>query len=114
MLLDRRGGAGMDVRRRAHLEPGAPVPDGRGRPAETERSVRARRAAADDPDPVAEALGAGELDGLPDRRQLERFARMDRDMEVLPPDVFEGVEVAGRREALLGAGHVEADHAGIA
>ncbi len=35
-------------------------------------------------------------------------------MEVLAPDVLEGVEVAGRREALLRAGDVEADDTGVA
>ena len=63
---------------------------------------------------MAESLGAGELDRLPDRGQAERFAGVDRDVEVLAADVLEGVEVARRREALLGSRHVEPDHAGVA
>ena len=63
---------------------------------------------------VAQALGAGELERLPDRGQAERLAGVDRDVEVLAADVLEGVEVARRRIALLGPGHVEPDDAGIA
>ena len=55
-----------------------------------------------------------ELERLPDRRQPERLAGVDRDVEVLPADVLEGVEIAGRRVALLGTGDVEADHALVA
>jgi len=68
----------------------------------------------DDADAVAEPLGAAPLQRLPDRRQPERLARVDRDVEVLPRHVLERVEVAGRRAAGLGAGDVEPDHADIA
>src|SRR6185312_825484 len=39
---------------------------------------------------------------------------MDGDVRVLLADVLEGVEVTGGREALLGPGDVEADHADVA
>ena len=58
---------------------------------------------------VAEALGARELERLPDRREPERLAGMDRDVEVLASDQVEGVEIAGGRIALLGTGDIEAD-----
>ena len=47
----------------------------------------------DDPHAVAEPLGAAALQRLPDRRQPEAFAGVDRDVEVLPLHVLEGVEV---------------------
>ena len=68
----------------------------------------------DDPDAVAEPLRARELERLPDRRQPERLAGVDRDVEVLAPDLVERIEVAGRRVALLGPGDVEPDDAGVA
>ena len=68
----------------------------------------------DDAHAVAEPLGAAELHGLPDRRQPEGLAGVDRDVEVLRRDELEGVEVAGGRVAGLAAGDVEADHAGVA
>ena len=51
---------------------------------------------------------------LPDRRQPERLARVDGEVEVLPLQVLEGVQVPGGRVAGLGAGDVEADHAAVA
>ncbi len=68
----------------------------------------------DDPHAVAEALGSAPLHGLPDARQTERLSGVDGGVEVLAHHVLEGVEVTGRREAGLGAGDVEADHAGVA
>src|SRR4029078_6106030 len=68
----------------------------------------------DDPDAVAEAVGAAPLDGLPDGRQAEGLAGVDGEVEVLPLEVLESVEVPGRREAGLGAGDVEADHSLVA
>ena len=38
---------------------------------------------------------------------------MDRDVEVLAADVVEGVEVSGRRVALLRSGDVEPDDTGV-
>ena len=63
---------------------------------------------------MTEALGTAELERLPDRRQPERLARVDGDVEVLAHHVLERVEVAGRRVAGLGAGDVEAAHAVVA
>src|SRR5207245_6781928 len=68
----------------------------------------------DDPDPVAEALGTAELDGLPDGWQPEGLAGVDRDVEVLVADLVERLEVAGRRKALLRAGDIEADGTDVA
>jgi hypothetical protein len=42
---------------------------------------------------VARAARRRELERLPDRRQPERLAGVDRDVEVLAPDVLERVEV---------------------
>ena len=75
---------------------------------------RRGRDVVDDPDAVAETLGARELKRLPDRRQAEGLARVDRDVEVLLADVLERVEVARRRVALLGSGDIEADDARVA
>lgn len=63
---------------------------------------------------MAKALGAAVLDRFPDGRQAEALADMDRDVEVLPVNVLEGVEVAARRPACLRAGDVEADDAVVA
>ena len=68
----------------------------------------------DDAHTVTEALGAAPLHRLPDARQPERLAGVDRGVEVLAHHVLEGVEVARRRVAGLGAGDVEADDAGVA
>ena len=57
---------------------------------------------------MAEPVGAAPLDGLPDRRQAERLAGVDGEVGVLALEVLERVEVAGGREAGLGAGDVEA------
>src|SRR5260370_1073819 len=59
-------------------------------------------------------LRTGELERLPDGRQPEGFASMDRDVEVFATDVLEGVEIPGRRVPLLGARDVEADDPRIA
>jgi hypothetical protein len=54
------------------------------------------------------------LDRLPDRRQPERLAGVDGEVEVLPLQIFERVQVAGGRVARLGARDVEADHSDVA
>src|SRR5215510_5421207 len=63
---------------------------------------------------MAEPVGAAELQRLPYRRQSERLAGMDRDVEVLAHDVLERVEVTGRRIARFGARDVEAADAFVA
>ena len=68
----------------------------------------------DDPHAVAEPVGAAPLERLPDRRQPERLAGVDGEVEVLPLQVLERVQVPGGRVAGLGAGDVEADHADVA
>ena len=99
VLPDRGGGAGVDVRGRAHLERDSPIADERRQPAQLHRAVVADVDVVDDPDAVAQPLGPAELERLPDRRQPERLAGVDRDVEVLAADVVEGVEVAGRRDS---------------
>ena len=56
---------------------------------------------------MAEPLGAAELQGLPDRGEPEGLAGVDREMEVLPANVIERVEVAGGWVAGFRAGDVE-------
>ena len=63
---------------------------------------------------MAEPFGAAVLHRLPDRRQPERLAGVDRRVEVLADHVLERVEVARRRVPGLGAGDVEADDAAVA
>ena len=72
------------------------------------------RDVVDDPHAVAEPVGAAPLDRLPDARQAERLTGVDGEVGVLAPEVLERVEVAGGREAGLGAGDVEAGHALVA
>ena len=62
---------------------------------------------------MPEPLRAAELDGFPDRRQAERLPRVDRDLEVLPLHVLEGVQMTARRPARLRARDVEAHHAQV-
>ena len=107
-------GAGVDVRRRAHLERHPAVADEAGQAAEDDLAVGPALDVVDDADAVAEPLGAAELHRLPDRRQPEGLAGVDGDVVVGLGDVAEGVEVAGRRRARLAAGDVEADDAGVA
>ena len=71
MLARRRHGAGVDVRRRAHLERHAPVAHERGEPTEIDRPVVADRDVVDDAHAMAEAIGAAPLQRLPDRGQPE-------------------------------------------
>ena len=63
---------------------------------------------------MAEPLGAAVLDGLPDGGQAVALAGVDGDVEVLPVDVLERVQVAARRPARLGPRDVEADDALVA
>ena len=114
MVGDGGRGARMHVRGRAHLERYPPVADERGEPTQLDGAVVADRDVVDDPDAVPEPLGARELERLPDRRQPERFTGMDGDVEVLAADVLEGIEVAGRRIALLRPRDVEPDDARVA
>ena len=113
MLGNRGRRARVHVRGRAHLERDPPVAHERREAPELDRAVLADVDVVDEPDAVAEALGATPLERLPDRRQPERLASVDRDVEVLPPDVLECVEVARRAVALLGPRDVEPDDAGV-
>ena len=114
MLGDRRGSARLHVGRRGELERDPLVPHVRREPAEVGDAVVVDGDVVDDPDPVPEPVGAAPLDRLPDRRQSEGLAGVDGEVEVLPLEVLERVEVAGRGEARLGAGDVEADDPGVA
>ena len=113
VLGDGGHGAGAHVGGGAHLQGDAAVPDEGGQAAEVGLAVGAVLDVVDDAHAVAQALGPAELDGLPDRRQAEGLAGVDGHVEVLPLHVLEGVQVPGGREALLGAGDVEADHAEV-
>ncbi len=113
MVGDRRAHAGVDVRRGAQLQRDAPVAHVRREEAEPLVTGRAGDV-VHQAHTVAEPLRAAELHGLPDARQPERFAGVDRGVEVLPAHVLERVQVAGGRVAGLGPGDVESDHAGIA
>ena len=104
---------GVHVRGRTHLERHAPVAHECGQPAEVHRPVIADGDVVDDAHAVPQPLGATPLERLPDGRQAEALTGMDGDVEVLPTDGLEGVEVARRRVALLRPGDVEADDAGV-
>ena len=67
------------------------------------RAVWSHDDVVDDPDAVAEPLGAAPLKRLPDRGQSEALAGVDGDVEVLALDQLEGVEVACGREPGLGS-----------
>ena len=57
---------------------------------------------------MPQALGAAHVKRLGDRREPERLAGVDRDVEVVAHHAREGVQVARGRVARLGAGDVEA------
>src|SRR6202042_2977146 len=114
VLGDRRGGAGLHVGRRAHLQRDPAVPHVAGQPAQRDDAVRADPDVVHDADAVAEPLGAAPLQRLPDRREPEPLPRMDRDMEVLPGHILERVQVAARRATGLGPGDIESDYALVA
>ena len=67
-----------------------------------------------DPDAVAQAQGAAVDQGGLDAFESGGFAGVDRGREVVLGQVGEGVLEAGRQEAVLGAGNVEADGAVVA
>src|SRR6185369_5813631 len=83
-------------------------------PAELHGAVGEDRDVVDDADAVAEALGATELERLPDRRQTEALAGVEGDVEVLVAHLIERLEVARRAVTGLGAGDVESDDARVA
>src|SRR5439155_22838480 len=114
VLADRPGCTSVDVRRWAHLEGHAPVPDVGCQASKLDRAVRLNDDVVHDPHTVSQSLSPAELERLPDRRQPERLAGMDRDVEVLPAHVVVSIEIARRRVALLGTRHVEPDDSGIA
>ena len=91
---------------RPRTQPAGPSEGSAARPSRTVMSSTMRT--------PAEALGAAQLQGLPDRRQAERLAGVDRDLAVGPGDLLERGEVPGRRVAGLAAGDVEADDARVA
>jgi hypothetical protein len=112
VLGDRRRGPGLQVRRGAHLQRDPLVTHVRRQPAERDRPVRpATLTSSMMRTPWPEPVGAAPLQRLPDRRQPERLAGVDGEVLVLAPEVLEGVQVTGGREARLGAGDVEADDA---
>ena len=104
----------MHVRGRAHLERYPRIAHEVREPAELDVAVAVDDDVVDDAHAVPETVGAAELQRLPDRRQPERLARVDRDVEVLAHHVLERVEVPGGRIAGLGARDVEAAHAFVA
>src|SRR5512134_2255678 len=108
MLADRRRGARVHVARRAELERHAFVPHERREMPEPRRDA-ARVDVVDDANAVAEPLRAAELQRLPDRRQSERLSGVDREVEVLPANVLERVEMTRGWEPRLRARDVEAD-----
>ena len=77
-------------------------------------AVGGHRDVVDDAHPVAQALCAAPLQGLPDGGQAEGLAGVDGDVEVGVVDELEGIQVAAGREARLRPGDVEAHHAPIA
>jgi hypothetical protein len=97
----------------AHLERHAAVPHERGEATQLHRAVVPDPDVVDDPDAVTESLGTAELERLPDRREAERFAGVDGDVEVLAADDVERVEVAGGPVPGLGPRDVEAHHARV-
>ena len=114
MLLDRRRGPGLHVGGRAHLQRDPPVPHVAREAAEFHGAAGGDLDVIHDAHPVPEPLGAAPLKRLPDRREAEALPGVDRDVEVLPRHVLEGVEVAAGRPARLGAGDVEPGHAAVA
>src|SRR5690349_9061227 len=113
MIGDGRAHAGADVGRRAQLERDAPVAHVGGEAAEVLMAGWSAEV-VDDADAVAQPFGTAPLQRLPDRRQAERLAGVDRGVEVLALHVLEGVEVSRRWVAGFGAGDVEADDARVA
>ena len=68
----------------------------------------------DEPCGVTDAMGTTPLDGLPDALLAERFTGVDRDVEILPLDVVERVDVFLRRKPALLASEIEADDTALA
>ena len=114
MLRD-RGGAPVWTLDVGHSSSGTRVSrTNAARPAQVGGAVGLDGDVVDDPDAVAKALGPADLQRLPDGRQPERLAGVDRDVEVLAADVLERVEVPRGPVAGLGPGDVEADDAVVA
>ena len=113
VLRDRRGKTGVDVRGRTQLERDPPVTDVGRQPPQPGAAVRLDLDVVDDPDAVAEPLGA-EVERLADRRQPVAFAGVEGEVEACMDEPLERVREAARRIAGLGAGDVEADDALVA
>src|SRR4051794_37608532 len=114
MLLDRAHGPGVYVRGRAHLEGNALITHVGREPAHRQLPIVGHGYVIDDAHPVAQSVRATPLQRLPDRREAERFAGMDRQVEVCLVDQVEGIEIARRRVSGLGPGYVEANDALVA
>src|ERR1051326_3697187 len=104
----------MHVGRGAHLEADATIAHEGGEAAQAHVRFGTDIDVVDDANAVTEALGVAPLQRLPDRWQTERFAGVDREVEVRVVDELEGVEVAGRRETFLRSGDVEPDNSAVA
>ena len=67
-----------------------------------------------DANPVPESIGPAPLDGLPNRRQTERLARVDGEVRVLASQVLERIQMARGRETSFSPCDIEADDPAIA
>ncbi len=114
MPLDALGSPGLHVGRRAHLQRDASITHVRGQPSQLGLAVRGDLDVVDDADAVTQPVGSTPLQRLPDAREPERLARVDREVRVLPTQVLEGVEMTGRREPRLRPRDVEAHDAAVA
>ena len=117
VLLDVRGRAGVDVAAQANLERNAFVENVLGQISHLDdlgRIVAVEPDVLDQPRGVADAVGAAPLDRLPDAFLAERLAGVNRDVEILPLNVVERIDVLFGREPALFAGQIESDDTALA
>src|SRR5262245_40472814 len=111
MLGDRRGGPGLHVGGRAELQRPPLGPDISRQSADP---LTPAGDVVDDPYAVSEPVRPAPLQRLPDRGEPEALAGVDGEVEVLPLQILECVQMTGGRVTRLSAGDIEADYSHIA
>lgn len=113
MLLVAFGGTCAHIAGETHLHRYAPVQDELRKGAELQYATVLYHHVLNETHPMADPVGTADLYRLPDRLQAERFAGVDRDVEVLAPDVPECLYVLLRRMAVFVACYVEGHDAAV-
>src|SRR5262245_16935252 len=111
MLRDGSDSARMHVTRQANFQGNAFIENVLRKRTHADDASFLHRHVFDQPDRMADAMRSAPLDRLPDGFLSERFAGVNRDVEILALDIVESIDVLLRRKATLLTRQVKADHA---